>query len=298
MLYLVVLFALAGLLLFVPLPISPTYFSRTIENAGHTPLFFLLTLGLLIVLRSDPRFTGPRLYAAAGMLGAGTGFLSEVIQRPLSRDASWEDVAADALGVGLGLAVYAIFDRRSRLGRWHRATALVVAIVCIAIFMMPIVRMTRAYVHRNGQFPVLADFHSRVELYWSVSIGVKRDIVDNVLNVEFGKVEFPGVSFHEPVPDWSRYKTLLIDVDNPDTMPLDLAVRVHDRAHTYSFNDRFKRSFLLAAGERRMLRIPLEDVRHGPRHRLMDMTQISDITLFKEAASGSSRLRIYSLKLE
>jgi VanZ family protein len=298
LLYLVVLFALAGLLLFVPLPFSPTYFTRTIENAGHTPLFFLLTLGLMFVLRTDPRFTGPRLYAAAGMVGAGTGFLSEVIQRPLSRDASWEDVAADALGVGLGLAVYVIFDRRSLLRRWHRVTALAVALICIAIFMLPIVRMTRAYVHRNGQFPVLADFHSRLELYWTVSIGVKRDIVDGVLNVEFGKEEFPGVSFHEPVPDWSRYKTLLIDVGNPDTTPLDLVVRVHDSAHTYTFNDRFNRNFLLAAGERRMLRIPLDDVRHGPRHRLMDMTHISDITLFKGEPSGSSRLHIYGLRLD
>jgi hypothetical protein len=293
-----VLFVLAGLLLFVPMPITPTYFARTIENAGHTPLFFLLTLGLLFVLRTDPRFTGARLYAAAGIVGAGTGFLSEVIQRPLARDASWEDVVADALGVVMALAVYAIFERRSRLRRWHRVAAFVVAIVCIAIFIMPIVRMTRAYMHRNGQFPVLADFHSRIELYWTVSIGVKRDIAGDALTVEFGDEEFPGVSFHEPVPDWSGYKTLLIDVRNPDTLPLELVVRVHDRRHTRAFSDRYNKSFQLAAGERRTLRIPLEDVRHGPRHRLMDMVNISDITLFKGAPAGSRALHIYSLKLE
>jgi VanZ family protein len=298
LLYLVVLFVLAGLLLFAPMPVTPTYFARTLENAGHTPLFFLLTLGLLFALRTDPRFTGARLYAAAGMVGAGTGFLSEVIQKPLARDASWEDVVADALGVILALAVYALFERRSTLRRWHRVTAFVVAVVCIAIFIMPIVRMGRAYVHRNGQFPVLADFQSRLELYWTMSIGVKRDIVGDVLNVEFGNQEFPGVSFHEPVPDWSRYKTLVIDVRNPDTAPLELVVRVHDRAHTRAFNDRYNKSFHLAAGERRTLRIPLEDVRHGPRHRLMDMTHISDITLFKGAPAGARALHIYTLKLE
>jgi VanZ family protein len=298
LLYLTVLFVLAGLLLFAPMPITPSYFGRAIENAGHTPLFFLLTLGLLFALRTDPRFTGARLYAAAGMVGAGTGFLSEVIQRPLARDASWEDVIADALGVVLALAAYAIFERRSPLRRWHRVTAFVVAIACIAIFILPIVRMARAYVHRNGQFPVLADFHSRLELYWTVSIGVKRDIVGGVLAVEFGDEEFPGVSFHEPVPDWSRYKTLLIDVKNPDSLPLELVVRVHDRAHTRAFHDRYNKSFKLAAGERRTLRIPLEDIRRGPRQRLMDMTQISDITLFKGASAGSRTLHIHALKLE
>jgi hypothetical protein len=163
---------------------------------------------------------------------------------------------------------------------------------------MPVVRMARAYVHRNGQFPVLADFHSRLELYWTVSIGVKRGIVGDVLNVEFGSEEFPGVSFHEPVPDWRRYKTLLIDVKNPDAGPLELVVRVHDRMHTRAFNDRFNKSFQLAGGERRTLRIPLEDIRRGPRYRLMDMAHISDITLFKGAPAGSRTLHIYTLKLE
>ena len=36
------------------MPIAPTYAGRTIENAGHTPLFFLVTLGLLFALRDDP----------------------------------------------------------------------------------------------------------------------------------------------------------------------------------------------------------------------------------------------------
>ena len=111
--YLIALFVLAGLLLFVPLPIAPTYMGRTIENAGHTPLFFLLTMGLLVVFRGDPRFQGIRLYALAGLIGASAGFLSEVIQKPLARDASWEDVAADVVGVVCGLAVYAMFERRS-----------------------------------------------------------------------------------------------------------------------------------------------------------------------------------------
>ena len=158
--------------------------------------------------------------------------------------------------------------------------------------------MTRAYVHRNGQFPVIADFHSRIELYWTLSIGVNREIVDDALEVELVADEFPGVSFHEPVPDWRQYRTLVIDVANPDAEPLQLVVRVHDRRHKHAYNDRFNRNFDLAAGERRTLRIPLEDIRHGPRQRLMDMAHISDITLFRGSTTGSRQLRVYSLRLE
>ena len=298
LLYLLILFVLAGLLLFVPMPIAPTYAGRTLENAGHSPIFFLVTIGVIFAARDHPRFQGASLYALAGMIGVGTGFLSEVIQRPLARDASWEDVFADAVGAILALAVYALFERRTKLHWWQRLGALAVAISCIAIFLVPIVRMTRAYVHRNGQFPVIADFHSRIELYWTLSIGVNREIVDDALEVELGADEFPGVSFHEPMPDWRQYRTLVIDVANPDIVPLDLVVRVHDRRHKHAYNDRFNRSFGMAAGERRTLRIPLEDIRHGPRQRLMDMAHISDITLFRDGHKGSRQLRVYSLRLE
>jgi hypothetical protein len=298
LLYMLILFVLAGLLLFLPLPIASNYAGRTLENAGHTPLFFLVTLGVLFTMRDHPRFQGVRLYALAGMIGVGAGFLSEVIQMPLGRDASWEDVAADAVGAVLALAVYALIEGRTRLRVWQRLGALVVAISCIAIFLTPIVRMTRAYVHRNGQFPILADFHSRIELYWTLSIGVNREIVDDALEVELGADEFPGVSFHEPVPDWRGYRTLIIDLENPDAEPLNLGVRVHDGRHRNAFNDRFNRHFDLAAGERRTLRIPLEDIRNGPRQRFMDMAHISDITLFRRGTAGSHHMRIYSLRLE
>lgn len=298
LLYLLILFVVAALLLFLPLPIRPTYAGRTLENAGHTPLFFLVTLGVLVVMGDHPRFQGLRLYALAGLIGAGAGFLSEVIQMPLARDASWEDVLADVVGAVLALAVYALFDRRTRLPAWQRLGALAVALSCIAIFLTPIVRMAGAYVHRNGQFPVIADFHSSIEKYWTLSFGVNREIVDDALEVDLFADEFPGVSFHEPVPDWRRYRTLIIDVENPADEPLHLGVRVHDLRHNFNFHDRFNRRYDLAAGERRTLRIALDDIRHGPRQRLMDMAHISDITLFRGENSGSRRLRVHSLRLE
>jgi VanZ family protein len=300
LLLLLVLLLVGSLLLFARLPIPPTYAGRTIENAGHMPLFFLITLSVFFVLRGDPRFAGLRLYVVAGLAGIGLGFLSEVIQRPLRRDASWEDVLADALGAICAVAVYALFDRRSAFRRWHRMVALGLAVACLAIFVAPIVTMTRAYIHRNGQFPVLADFNSRIELYWTVSIGVRREIVDGTMKVEFIADGFPGISFHEPVPDWRGYNTLVVDVENPAAVPLNLGVRVHDKHHSrnQSFGNRFNRRFPLAAGERRKLRISLDDILRGPRSRLMDMQQISDITLFRGEKSGSQELRIHAVRLE
>ncbi len=298
LLLLAIFLVVAAALLFVPLPIPPTAAGRTIENAGHTPLFMLLTLGVMLILRNDFRMQGVRLYGLAGLVGVAGGFLTEAIQKPLRRDASWEDVIADALGVLLALAVFALFDRRPALPRYVRVLSFGVVLLCMTIYLAPLARMARAYVHRDGQFPVLADFRSSNELFWVVGYGVNRDIVRDALDIEFSADDFPGVSLHEPVPDWSNYRTLAIDVENPDADALFLMVRVHDRGRGRFFNDRFNRRFDLAGRERRTIRIPIEDIRSGPRGRLMNMTHISDITLFRGDRAGSRHLRIYSLRLE
>jgi hypothetical protein len=175
---------------------------------------------------------------------------------------------------------------------------LLVILASLAIYLAPIVTMTRAYLHRNGQFPVLASFHSRLELYWTISIGVRREIVDDALDVEFVAADTPGIAFHEPVPDWTRFKTLVIDVQNPASEPLNLGVRVHDRRHNRQFQDRYNRRFDLKPGERRTLRIALDEIQRGPRNRLMNLKQISDITLFKGEKTGSRQLRIHDIRLE
>ena len=42
----------------------------------------------------------------------------------------------------------------------------------------------------------------------------------------------------------------------------------------------------------------IDDIRRGPRQRLMDMRHISDITLFRGDNQGSRRLRVYTIRLE
>jgi len=298
LLLLVALFVVVATLLFMRLPVPPTYAGRTIENAGHMPVFFLVTMGLLIVMRSDFKFEGLRLYALAGLIGASLGFLSEVIQQPLARDASWEDVFSDAVGATCALAVHALFDRRSQITRATWVGALVVALACAAFYVAPLVRMSVAYVHRNGQFPVIADYRSPVDQLWTVGYGVERSIEGDALEVVFVRGRFPGIRLNEPVGNWSAYRTLLIDVENPDTEKLGLTVRIHDRGHGESYSDRYNRRFELGPGERRTLRVDLGEVARAPKGRLMNMRHISDIRLFRDETGGANRMRIFSLRLE
>jgi VanZ family protein len=287
-------------LLFMPLPMELqfTLAGRTIENAGHTPLFGVITLGMLSVLRSDFRLSGVRLYGAALLLGAGGGLFSEVIQIPLHRDADWVDVYADIVGVVAAMAVFACFDRTLRLSRAGRWSAAVVALICVVIWTTPLARVGYKYWQRNSSFPVLADFTTARDEYWTVGHGVRRGVVDGALEVQFVSQPFPGLRLMEPYPDWNGFSALVIEVQNPDDQPLKLGLRVHDRRHNNAFEDRFNREYELAAGERRTLRIDLADIRAAPRGRRLDLGHIADISLFKTDEQGSRRLRLYYLLLD
>jgi len=290
------LLALAATLLFLRIPFPRSYAGYTIENAGHVPLFALVTIGVILVLRDDFKIGGARLYISALLIGAAGGFFSEVFQRVMHRDPSWEDVFSDSVGVVLTICGFVLFSRARTAGA-VRALAALVALACLVYYTTPIVRMVHAYAHRNGEFPVLADFNAPIEIDWTVGYGAEQRIENHVLVVRFTSDRWPGVSFHEPVPDWRSYNRLLIDVENPDPQPLALVVRVHDLHHNYTFIDRFNREFTLASGERRTIAILLDDILHGPRKRLMDMAQISDVTLFR-GVPGAHSMIVHSLRLE
>jgi hypothetical protein len=175
----------------------------------------------------------------------------------------------------------------------------VVALGCIAAYLFPIINMARAYLHRDAQFPVLAKFDSRIELSWIVGYGIRRDVYGGALEVEFVRQVFPGFSFFEPVPDWRRYKTLANRRgESGDRICAAPGRAGHDVGHGREFADRFNRKFDLGPGERRSLRIPLEEIHLAPRNRLMNMAQISDVTLFRTKEGGSQRLRLHSMWLE
>ena len=76
---------------------------------------------------------------------------------------------------------------------------------------------------------------------------------------------------------------------------LHLGVRVHDRVHNRMFNDRFNRNFELAPGERRNLRIPLEDIRHGAAQTGSWIWRISRTSrCFEAKAAGFAPAAVYS----
>jgi VanZ family protein len=289
---------LAAILFFLLLVVftqfhEPTRFAHTLQKLAHPVTFGAVALLFLTLFRQEtPRRFGSYLvaFALTVLCGAGT----EVAQAFVARDPSFLDVLRDALGASTALAAFATLipgaDARGR-GAWRVSGALF-AFVGFAIMVAPISISLAAYAHRDLHFPTLLEACSPLDRYFLSGEGADVKVVPstgstaspcgNVLRVEFGAALYAGISVDEPYPDWRAAHTLVLDLRNPGEIDLPLALRVHDRAHNYLFRDRFNREFTLRAGERLEIAVPIADIEHAPAGRLMDLSQIAGVIVFRD----------------
>jgi VanZ family protein len=282
-----IIFFLLSLVVFAKFT-EPTRFAHTLQKLAHPVTFGAIALLFLTLLRNDAP-SRLRSYVVAFALTVVCGAGTEVAQAFVARDPSLLDVLRDALGASTALAAFATLipgaDARGR-GAWRVMGALF-AIMGLAIMAAPISISLAAYAHRDLQFPTLIEACSPLDRYFLSgdvkvvqSTGLTASRCGSALRVEFGN-QHGGMSVDEPFPDWRAVHTLVLDLRNPGETDLSLVLRVHDRAHNYQFQDRFNREFTLRARERLEIAIPIADIEHAPAGRLMDLSQITGIILFR-----------------
>jgi hypothetical protein len=91
--------------------------------------------------------------------------------------------------------------------------------------------------------------------------------------------------------------TLVLDLRNPGDLDLPLAVRVHDRAHSHQFRDRFNREFTLRAHESLELAIPIAEIEHAPAGRLMNLSQIAGVIVFRDRGTIAGSFEVERILL-
>jgi len=271
---------------------------RELQNTGHTPLFGVIALATLGILRNVHPVAGNRPlvgYSMAGIASLAVAFLSEFGQLLTYRDPSVSDMIRDLAGVTVGLGIAAGFDPRMK-SFWHkqrhgsRAATIVLSGCLLAVSLFPLAHLATAYGQRNGAFPVVIDFKA----HWSKPFlqlkhaTLTRDIApatwtpvseQRLARLVINRARYPGVSMVEPYPDWSGFETLTLVIYSPLSQSFDLVLRIHDKLHNQAYADRFNQKLTVTPGENRF-RIPLPAIRNAPVGRDMDMTRITDVTLF------------------
>ena len=294
--------AIAALLasVFVPRPGNVGLWLHTLIEWLHVPVFGLVSLALLALMpnawRAQQRFG----LAFVGALVLGV--LSEAMQIPMSRDASWEDILSDAAGAA-GFLSIAFAWRRSRI---VAILSVIGGLVVLSWSAIPLASVSQAIIKRNAQFPVIfgGDIEAertfvtarnvQMETHWDQSRGRLYTTIEIV------RQHGLRIEIRDLVADWSSYTNLNLYVEVEGTDDLSFTIRVHDKAHRRGdqpHRDRFNRRFTIAPGQH-MLSIPLEEIEAAPATRPMDMTRIEALILFSAKDDVTRILRLYEIRLE
>jgi hypothetical protein len=145
----------------------------------------------------------------------------------------------------------------------------------------PLAFTATAYVYRSARAPLL----------WQA---------DDALFARFSYRQggrYAGLVVHEPLPDWTGWNRLELDVENLQAEELPLVVRVHDRRHNHRYRDRYNDTFAVPPLARQTLRIPLERIRTMPASRQLDLREVDAIVVFSMSRDRPRRFTVREIRL-
>jgi hypothetical protein len=285
--------------------------SAAIHDFAHAPIFGCVALLIVSWLRGQPAMQSwpvSKQYAVAFLTAVLLGAATEIAQKYAGRDASWVDLRSDALGAAAFCGLFTMLDRRIASST-TRTIGVLTAVALLAWHSVPFVQVTLAYVHRSQDFPSLIDardsrpddfaspFRSEGE-YRQLPTAFAQSGSERALRLRFGAQDWVGLDLDEPYPDWSGYRTMKLDLTNPNDTTLQMVIRVHDRTHNWQFDDRFNRSFTLAPRSRKTYEVALADIARAPLARRLDLQHIANMQLFTAGTNAGRDLYVSRIWLE
>ncbi len=275
----------------------PDYVAAWLQDAGHIALGAATAALLSGVARLR---TGK--YNCLWIWGITAIILLaiELVQIPLQREASLIDLLVGMCGAASLLLLMASAEQQKFV--WKRRFLLFSAIMLL-LALSPLLYTSAAYVARDTRFPVLANFSSELGKvflrphggeFTQQPMSIEGETFPALLCMQPGN--WPGISIDDVAPDWRGYEKLSFVLYSDFAEPVGLNLRVHDKQHSHDYNDRYNHGFNLQAGINR-IEIMLDDIKHAPVSREMDMRSIQGIILFAPDLDRPACVRLGALKL-
>ncbi len=276
----------------------------TLYESMHVLLFGLIALCVIVAT--------PQNWKRRNRLAFMTGtvfvlsLLSEAAQIPLDRDASLKDLVADWVGAAAFVSIAIAFTGSFRMSRARRTALVMFGVVLLVWALFPLGKVSAAYIERNQIFPTIVDFDAafgKTFMRLQNVTPIRQSDSDSgktSMHIRLDDGPWPGVLFHDLYPGWDDYDALVVELENPETKPLDLNIRVDDDEHRFGdqrYSDRFNLQFQLNPG-RTLLRVPLSDIANGPADRQLDVTSIDGMVIFATRKNAGRTFIIHGIRLE
>ncbi len=256
---------------------------RYVWGIGHLFCFALWSY-LYVNWRKSSSFK--RILFEVLILAIICGGLSELIQSQIGREAAWPDFGNDIVGAIAGLVLFS--ESRKMLSPWQ-LKLLQIPVLLLALWSLwPVGKVLVDDVVSWRQFPLLSGFETPLEkTRWGGS--ARRQISHDIyfsgtssLQINLTRQRYSGLGLRDFPHDWRGYRTLSLQLYNPDADSFTLYFRIHDqhhRDHKNAYSDRFNTSFDILPGWNH-LQISLVQVVQAPKTRKMDMSKIAGMGLF------------------
>ena len=304
-----------GLVLIARVP-GEAMWAADLTNFAHGPAFALVTVLLFKALRGGPTRQSPALpeYLVVTLIALALGVSVELVQGKIGRDASFDDFVRDAQGILAALGFLMLLDpklRGSRGRRRARYAALLLGLTGATLLVWPLIVTGLAYVDRDQNFPVLADFDRPRSTYFVnplAGIRLQRRKLpptlaghaqeSHALWVKVPAGSWWGLMLREPVPDWRRFERLAVTVANPSPEVLQLELRVYDSERKDDTDVRFSTTLEIPPSSWRTNMVPLASMTTNSEGRGVDLAQVHSLMLARKGASGATEFYLARLWLE
>jgi VanZ family protein len=300
-------------LLLAPFDTGHTEIAKVLADASHGPLFALVAIfSLKYLRRTNNTIDNHWIYFKALVIAVLLGVFGESAQClfTTTRYAQAKDVLTDTFGAIAALTWFAQRDATLRIKSQFRPWLIIATTISIGSIIFPVAFSGALYFQRWYQLPVLVTFDSASGYHFlhagnssatRATIPTPWNKTPNetaLLILPLSEGRWAGVALEEPAPRWGNYSYLVIDLINPNAVPLELNLRIDDRKHNQEFNDRFNRVLRIPAQTRTSVKIPLNEIAEGPTSRQLDTSAISKLVLFEDTQHYQLPFYLCSIQLE
>ena len=272
-----------------------TILKSSIQTSGHFVFFAALAFCSAIASPAWIPWLKSRRwpqYLVGFTISATVGGLLELAQKFIpSRDASFQDFVFDVTGATFAVSLLVLLQplrQQNRPSLLAQLSAALIFLATLTFGMQPVVSCASDYWERQQALPLLLNFQKPWSLRF-LTINQGASVIKTSpppqwpggdtgawVRIQSG-TRYPGVGMNEPNPDWQAYEHLAVDIYSQTDQVAQ--IRIQDLAHNDEYYDRFNQSIPIKQGFQ-TVRIPLDQIKQGPRQRQLDLSRIGGFKLF------------------
>jgi VanZ family protein len=297
------LIAVLAVVVFGDLP-GDSRFIDVLVNSAHAPAFALAAILLVLTSQRSEPSGSLRRYVIWWVIAVLLGAAVEMIQAIINRDADWHDVLNDAVGAAFALSMHRFIHARGT--KTHSSVSLLVAGLTFTFAAWPLTECTAAYALRAHRFPSLLAVETRLDLYFVTTGDPAQDrrlteqwplwsSTAGPLSVELSGSAWPGLHLREVERDWSLYKAVSVDVENPGRRSLALVMRLDDRSSVQE-DDPFYFDLKLPPHTRQIVKVELDGLSRPKSGKALDLHDMRALVLFHDGPVTQT-MTLHEIKL-